>query len=297
MELRHFRYFVAVAEELHFGRAAARLHISQPPLSQQIQALEAELEVTLFSRSGHRVRLTEAGTQFLKHARLVLAQAQTARTAAQRADRGETGELQIGFTGSLPFTAIMPRILHDYRAAYPEVTLQLREETTHEQIERLADGRMDIGFFRPTQHPSLAELETHVLLREPLRVALHAQHPLARRKKLRLEMLAGEPFIIYARSISTGLHDFILSLCHRAGFTPRIVQQVHEMPTVIGLVAAGMGVALVASSMETIVRPDVVFRPLAEADARSEILLAWRREAAAPALHHFIHVARQAKAG
>ena len=288
MDLRRLRYFIAVAEELHFGRAARRLHISQPPLSQQIQTLERELGVPLFERAGHRVSLSDAGRELLPRARAVLSQAQAAKTAVQRVGRGESGMLEIGFTGSLPFTPVMPRVLHDFRSAYPGVRLQLRELSTREQIERLTEETLDVGFFRPTQHEKLELLETRVVLREPLLLALHADNPLSKRKCLPLAALAQEPFILYSRSVSTGLHDQILALCLKAGFTPRVAQEVHEMPTVIGLVAAGVGVALVAASMRQIHVPGVVFLPLAEAGASTDILLAWKRGGESPARRNFL---------
>jgi len=291
MDLRRLRYFIAVAEELHFGRAARRLHISQPPLSQQIQTLEQELGVPLFGRAGHRISLTDAGRELLPRARAVLSQAQAAKTAVQRVGRGESGMLEIGFTGSLPFTPVMPRVLHDFRQAYPGVQLQLRELSTREQIERLAEETLDVGFFRPTQHEKLELLETRVVLREPLLLALHADNPLARRKRLPLSALAQEPFILYSRTVSTGLHDQILALCLKAGFAPRVVQEVHEMPTVIGLVAAGVGVALVAASMRQIHVPGVVFLPLVQSDASTDILLAWKRDGESPALRNFLATA------
>ena len=291
MDLRRLNYFTAVAEELHFGRAARRLHISQPPLSQQIQALERELGVALFERAGHRISLTEAGQELLPRARALAAQAEAARTAVQRIGRGEAGELEIGFTGSVPFTPLMPRLLHAFRAAYPQVRLQLLELTTHAQIERLVEGTLDIGLFRPTEHALLAQLETRVLLREPLLVALPAGNPLARRKRLPLAALAQEDFITYARSSSTGLHDQLRTLCLKAGFSPRIVQEAREMPTVIGLVAAGVGVALVAASMRHIQLPGIVFVPLLEREVDSDILLAWPRGAVAAVLRNFVELA------
>jgi DNA-binding transcriptional LysR family regulator len=291
MDLRRLRYFIAVAEELHFGRAAQRLHMSQPPLSLQIQALEQELGVALFLRAGHRTSLSEAGRELLPRARAVLAQAEAAKTAVQRVGRGESGVLELGFTGSLPLTPVMPRVLRDFRAAHPGVQLQLRELSTHEQIERLAQDRLDVGFFRSARHPQLELLETRVVLREPWLVALHADNPLARRKRLPLAALTAEPFILYARSVSTGLHDQILELCLKAGFRPRVVQEVHEMPTVVGLVAAGVGIALVADSMRRIQVPEVVFRPLVERTATADILLAWKRGDAPPVLRNFLAVA------
>ena len=291
MDLRRLRYFIAVAEELHFGRAARRLHISQPPLSQQIQTLEQEVGVQLFERVGHRISLTDAGRELLPRARAVLTQAEAAKTAVQRVGRGESGTLELGFTGSLPFTPVMPRVLHDFRRAYPGVQLQLRELSTREQIERLAAETLDVGFFRPTRHELLEQLETRVVLSEPLLLALHADNPLAQRKRLPLAALAQEPFILYSRSVSTGLQDQILALCLKAGFAPRIVQEVHEMPTIIGLVAAGVGVALVAESMRQIHVPGVVFLPLAETGVATDVLLAWKRGGESAALRNFLAIA------
>ena len=282
MDLRRLRYFIAVAEELHFGRAARRLHISQPPLSQQIQTLEQELGVSLFGRAGHRISLTDAGRELLPRARAVLSQAQAAKTAVQRVGRGESGVLEIGFTGSLPFTPVMPRVLHDFRQAYPGVQLQLRELSTREQIERLAEETLDVGFFRPTQHEKLELLETRVVLREPLLLALHADNPLARRKRLPLSALEQEPFILYSRTVSTGLHDQILALCLRAGFAPRVVQEVHEMPTVIGLVAAGVGLGVVPGSAKASARADVCFVPLSPSVAAPPLALIWRSQDGRP---------------
>lgn len=298
MELRHLRYFVAVAEELHFSRAAARLHISQPPLSQQIQALENELGVQLFERRRSGVLLTDAGHNFLRQVYVVLEQVERAVSVAQRAGRGEVGVLEIGFTGSMPFSEVMPRVLHDFRAAYPRIQLHLREMTSRDQIENLAADKLDVGFIRPTQHDQNTALETRMLLSEPLVVALHASHPLAQKPELTLAMLADEPFIVYSRWLGSGLHQQVLGLCLKAGFSPRVVQEVHEMPTIIGLVSAGIGVGLVAASMERTQVPYVAFRHIDDAAATSDVLLAWRRNNLSPVVANFVNAAMAAvKAG
>jgi DNA-binding transcriptional LysR family regulator len=294
MELRHLRYFEAVAAELHFGRAARRLHISQPPLSQQIQALEAELGVRLFDRRGHKVGLTEAGQELLPRARALLAQAQAAKTAAQRAGRGESGVLEIAFTGSVPFTAVFPRLLRRFRQDYPDVELRLQELNVGEQIERLRAELLDVGMIRPPRTEVLADLETALLLREELLLVMPRDHRLAAITPLHLGMFAAEPFVMYSRS-SANLADYIHGLCLKAGFSPRVVQEVFEMPTAIGLVAAGVGVALVSASMRRIRAPGVIYRKLSDEGAWSEILLTHRRGAVSPALAHFLAAALAAR--
>lgn len=291
MELRHLRAFITVAEERNFSRAAARLHISQPPLSQQIQALEAELGVRVFERGRNGASLTAAGASLLPQARAVLGQLQRAVEQAQRAGRGETGSLAVGFAGSMPFSAVMPQLLHDFRVAWPEVELQLREQPSRAQIDDLVTRKLDVGFVRPTRHAQLAELHTRVLLREPLVAALHAQHPLADRPSIRLRELRHEPFMLYSATLGSGLREHTLALCLKAGFNPRIAQEVHEMPTLISLVSAGIGVGLVAASMRRAQMPYVRYLDLLDAGAHSDIVLAWKRDNASPALRNFLALA------
>ena len=292
MELRHLRYFVAVAEERHFSRAAQRLHVSQPPLSQQIQALEAELDVPLFTRGRGGVRRTAAGDALLPLARGILDAVQHAITQTRQAGRGEAGRLRIGFAGSMPFTDIMPRLLRDYRAAWPQVTLDLREQPSQAQIDDLLADRLDLGFLRHT--PSIADprLDTLVVQREALLVAIHVDHPLAAQSSVRLADLREQPFVLYSASLGSGLREQTLALCAQAGFTPRIAQEVHEMPTLIGLISAGLGVGIVAASMQRAQLPFVAYRPLRGVRARTEVLLAWRRDDAQPPLRNFIALAR-----
>ena len=291
MEIRQLQAFVAVADEGHFGRAAARLHLSQPPLSQRIQALEAGLGVALLLRGRSGVRLTAAGAALLPQARALLEQLQRATELARRAGSGASGSLALGFAGSMPFTEAMPRLLRDFRRRWPEVELQLREQPSRVQIDELLARRIDVGFIRATRHDALAELATRVLLREPLRVALHTEHPLARRRRLHLRELREQPFVLYSAALGSGLRERTLALCLQAGFTPRVVQEVHEMPTLVGLVGAGLGIGLVAASMQRASVPDVHYAALADADAHSDILLAWRRDDASPVLANFLALA------
>lgn len=290
MELRHLRYFVAVAEERHFSRAAQRLHVSQPPLSQQILALEAELGVTLFTRGRGGVQRTAAGDTLLPLARGILDAVEHAITQTRQAGRGEAGRLRIGFAGSMPFTDVMPRLLRDYRAAWPQVTLDLREQPSQAQIDDLLANRLDLGFLRTT--PSMADprLSTLVVQREALLAAVHVDHPLAALPVLQLADLREQPFVLYSASLGSGLREQTLALCAQAGFTPRIAQEVHEMPTLIGLISAGLGVGIVAASMQRAQLPFVAYRPLRER-ATTEVLLAWRRDDPQPPLRNFISLA------
>ncbi len=278
MELRHLRYFVAVAEELHFGRAAERLNISQPPLSQQIQALEEYLAVRLFERTNRRVALTEAGRLFLVEARDILERAKQAVQVAQRAQRGELGELKVGFTGSAPFTSVIPRSIQAYRQAHPDVHLSLQEMSSSAVIEALLERRMQVGLLRPIALPD--SIEVVELFRDPLMLVLPAAHPLAVDSDagLSLVQLAGEPFVFFPRHYGTGLFDQLNELARAAGFTPHIAQEANEAMTIIGLVAAGMGVSMLPESFRRTRVDGVVYRTLLDPGATSAIWLARRRD-------------------
>lgn len=297
MELRHLRYFVAVAEELHFGRAAEQLGISQPPLSQQIQALESELGARLFERTNRRVALTEIGRLFLDEARQVLAQADKAVLLAQRAQRGELGELKIGFTASAPFTSTIPRAILAFRQAYPAVHLDLLEMSSREVVEALLDERVQVGVIRPLALPE--DVECVELFREPLVAVLRADHPLALSGELRLPIaaLAEEPFVFFPRTHGTGLYDQLFDLARQAGFVPRIGQEAGEAMTIIGLVAAGLGVSVLPSSFDRVRIDNVVFRELSDDGASSAVWLVRRRREQSPRARAFVElVTRQAGA-
>lgn len=291
MELRHLHYFIVVAEELHFARAAERLHMAQPPLSQQIQKLEQELGVQLFYRTRRHVQLTEAGYVFLEQARLTIAQAEQAITAVQRASRGEIGRLVIGFVGSAMF-AVLPDILRVYRERFPDVHLVLRELTTSQQVHALHNGRIDVGFIRPP----LADdtLSVQVILREPLLIALPENHPLSAQPELPLQALAREPFILFPRHLGSSFYDQIVSYCQQAGFSPGIVQEAIEMQTIVSLVAANMGVALVPASLQNLRRVGVAYKSIAGATPITELAMTWRKEHTSPVLEAFMHVVEEA---
>ena len=290
MELRHLRYFVAVAEELHFGQAAARLHVAQPPLSRQIQLLERELGVSLFIRRNRRVELTTAGEVFLEGARQTLATAEIAAHDAQRAERGEIGRLALGFVGSAAY-AVLPSLLRAFRVRYPEVELSLQAMTTQEQVAAFQQRRIQAGILRPPVGERMLAL--HTVVREPLVVALPESHALARHERVPLAALADEPLILYPRADGPGVHDAIVNLCRQAGFTPRIVQEAGEMQTIAGLVAGGIGIALVIAAFEYLHSWGVTYRPVANDIPSWELALAWRHDEVSTVVRAFLSTAHE----
>ncbi len=289
MELRHLRYFAALAEELHFGRAAAKLHISQPPLSMQIRALEEELGVMLFNRTQRHVALTQAGHVLLQEARQILARVEQAVLVTRRAGRGEIGELAVGFISVADYN-VLPLVLREFRRKFPLVNLTLREATTDAQVRDLVAGRLDVGFLLPpVTEPAL---ESVPILREPLIAALPEKHPLAKKPgKLALEKLKDEPFILFPRPNAPGLYDDVVSCCKAAGFSPRVEQEAIQMQTIISLVSAELGVALIPASLTNLRRTGVVYKPLRQQSPLTEIRLAWRRGDELPALRVFVDLA------
>ena len=289
MELRHLRYFVTLAEELHFGRAAEKLHISQPPLSMQIRALEGELGVMLFNRTQRHVALTQAGHALLQEARQILARVEQAVLITRRAGRGEIGELAVGFISVADYN-VLPVVLREFRRKFPLVNLTLREATTDAQIRDLIAGRLDVGFLLPPV--TEAALESVSILREPLIAALPEKHPLAKKAgKLALEKLKDEPFILFPRTNAPGLYDDVVSCCKAAGFSPRVEQEATQMQTIISLVSAELGVALIPASLTNLRRTGVIYKPLKQQTPLTEIHLAWRRGDELPALRVFVDLA------
>ncbi|MCO4035131.1 LysR family transcriptional regulator [Pseudomonas aeruginosa] len=288
MELRHLRYFIAVAEELHFGRAAERLGISQPPLSQQIQALEEEIGARLFERTNRRVELTDAGRLFLDESRQVLAQVDKAVLLARRAHLGELGELKIGFTSSAPFTSTIPSSIHAFRKAYPDVHLDLQEMSSRQVLKALLEESLQVGVIRPLALPDAVHWVE--LFREPLVAVLRADHPLAAGSEdgLAIAALAEEPFVFFPRSYGTGLYDQVIALTRQAGFSPRIAQEASEAMTIIGLVSAGLGVAILPASFRRTRVDGVVYRTLSDPEATTAVWLVRRQNEGSPLALSFI---------
>lgn len=277
IELRHLRYFVAVAEELHFGRAAERLRISQPPLSQQIQALEEMVGARLLARNNRNVGLTQAGEMFLKEAYQVLDQVNRAAEKAARLERGEMGELTIGFTSSAPFISVVSRSLRAFRQLTPDVHIKMREVNTKQQLEPLLNGELDLGVMRNTRLPDA--LQHQLLLREPLLAVVPNGHPLTLKAAgtLRFADLAQQPFVFFSREVGTALYDEILALLASAGIAPYITQEVGEAMTIIGLVAAGLGISILPTSFGRVKIDGVTYLPLAEPEAMTEVWLVHHR--------------------
>ncbi|WP_449430751.1 LysR substrate-binding domain-containing protein [Pseudomonas putida] len=293
MELRHLRYFIAVAEELHFGRAAQQLGISQPPLSQQIQALEQELGARLFERTNRRVELSEAGRLFLEEARQVLAQVEKAADVARRAQLGELGELKIGFTSSAPFVSKIPKAIQAFRQRFPAVHLNLKEMSSRDIAEGVFDESIEIGLMRPMPVPQ--GLLVTELFREPLVAVLNASHPLALGSEgLHMAALAHEPFVFFPRSYGSGLHAQLLSLARQAGFNPHFAQEAGEVLTIIGLVAAGLGVSVLPASFQRMRIEGVVYRTLLDDGAMSAVWLVEREQGGSAMAKAFTELLRTA---
>jgi DNA-binding transcriptional LysR family regulator len=295
IELRQLRYFVSVAEELHFGRAAVRLHMTQPPLSQAIFALEELLGAALFERNRRAVALTAAGLALLPEARRLLAQAGELPALVRRAALGETGKLVLAFVSSADYS-VLPPSLRAYRAAYPHVQITLQEATSDLQLEGLLNGRIDVGLLiPPLPDKAKNELDYLEVLNEPLILASPADLPALRgQREADLQKLPPLPLIIFPRPISPALYDAIFAVFRAAGITPVIGQEAIQMQTIVSLVSAGMGIALVPQSVGNLRRPGVEYRPLVQATPLVETGLAWRRDNASPVLRGFLDLMRTA---
>lgn len=277
IETRLLQQFVAVAEELHFNRAAERLHMAQPPLSQAIRKLESAVGAPLFVRTNRSVSLTPAGVAFLVTARSTLRALEEGVAQTRRVAEGIEGHLTLTFINIAPYTPLL-RALRGFRHASPGISFTMVEATTQEQVIALEEGRADIGFMR-TPGTSVPHLRLATVSSEPIVVALPAGHRLESAPTIALELLKDDAFVASPRTLGKGFHDQLLSLCHAAGFVPDIVQHGRQMQTLIALVAAGFGVALLPASLATNARTDVVFRPLqvdaSDALSRLDLFMAW----------------------
>ena len=281
-DLFQLRCFVAVAEELHFGRAAARLHMTQPPLSRQIQLLEHAVGVRLLERTSRNVSLTAAGAVLLRDAAAILRLAQQAAEAAARTGKGEAGRVVVGYTAVSGY-ALIPALLAAATRSFADIEIALEEMVSSEQLRALDEGRIDLGFVRPLE--AAPELRYHRVAREPMMLALPAQHPLAARARPRLRDLAGQPLIMYSEKEGRYFHDKIVALFAASGSQPDYVHHIGQTHTIMALVRAGIGLAIVPASASHLRFENVVFRPLWRADVFAEIYLAWRADARNPAMH------------
>ncbi len=298
MELRHLRYFVAVAEEGHITRAAERLEMQQPPLSQQIKAIERELNVQLLYRQPRGVALTEAGQAFFRDAKDILAQLERAVETTRRTARGELGQITVGVTATAHFNPVVTGAIRGFRQSRPQVSLRLEEAGTSELLSRLRNGRVDVAFVRALLGDTEG-LVVNALSVEPMLVALPREHPLSKRQKsgaeaLSLKALATEPFILYRRPEGPGLTDTIVAACQAAGFNPRVGQEAPRPVSALNFVAAGLGITLVPASLRRMGMEGVVFRSLKGREQPTAPLnLVTRRGERSAVVRQFFDVARR----
>jgi|SRR5579862_2510466 len=291
MDFRALRNFTVVAEELHFGRAAKRLNIVQPALSRQIQKLEQNLELQLFQRTNRQVKLTSAGVVFLEESRALLVALDAAIASARRAAEGKTGWISIGFIGATTL-GLLPRIMQSFRKDSPDVELTLSDLSTFEQLARLHQKRIHVGFVRGPIPLDCPDLKFETIAREPLALAIPKNHKLAKCTRIQTKSLVDLPFILYPRDSMSSWEILLRNICAKAGFVPHIVQRAIQVQTAIVLVSAGIGVALVPSSVENFPQKGVVYKRLNET-AVAELLAAYRADEISPAVHKFLDVVRK----
>ena len=289
IELRHIRYFLAVAEHLHFGRAADALHIAQPPLSQQIQQLERLVGEPLFTRRP-RVELTPAGRVFAEYARRTLGELRHGVDAARAAAAGHTGEIRVGFAASALLSPLGTALMR-YRAKYRDVRLSLVEASTADHVDALRNGRVDVAFLR-TSPGEIAGLTIEELDRERFAVALPPRHRLAKRRSIRLAELKNEPFILFPRDVAPQLHDQVRALFRTAGFEPEVIVEAKEWLTIVGLVASGMGLSIVPQSIRQLRWGGVTYPFISAASEVMRVFLATAAQRTNPALPQFLSVVR-----
>lgn len=289
LELRHLRYFTAVADALHFGRAAAELSVSQPALSVQIKQLEDIAGAQLFERHSRHVGLTDAGRIFAEAARRLLRDADTALLAARQAAEGQTGELRIGFGPTLMMSTLA-QVIRTYRSRYPHVRLDLHELSTAEQISAVLRGDLDLGVVRAA--PPDPRLHADTFATEPLMIAVNRQHRLAKSRRVRVSSLAREPWVLFPRDIAPLLYDQVIGLCTDAGFSPMVVQESREVYTTVGLVGCGVGVTIVPAAAQLMAWKGVVYKSIPNASVELSMVRAIGHER--PVLDAFVAVARQA---
>ena len=290
MELRHIRYFLAVAEEQNFTRAAARVGIGQPPLSQQIKDLEAEVGAPLFHRIPQGAELTEAGRAFLETVRIIPTQAERAMRAAQRAARGEIGSIRVGFVGSAPFNRVMPATIRTFRRAYPDVEMSFEEANTIRLVAGLKDGELDAAFLRFNESPS-DDLQIRLLCEERMVVALSTTHPAAKSVEIDLIGLRNDALIMIPRDFGHILFDTVILACRQAGFEPMLGQSSPQLSSVVSLVAAELGFSLVPESMRQLQLTGVTYREIKGDAPLSRLSLGYRRGETSKIVRNFIAAA------
>jgi DNA-binding transcriptional LysR family regulator len=292
MDLRHLRYFVAVAEERHFTRAAERLGIKQPPLSLTIRQLEQEIGTALLHRLTRGVELTEAGAVLFESALRILDQVEHAKANAQNRARGETGHIHVGFAGATYFQPRVPEIIQAYRGLYPNVQLSPVQSNTPHLVEALRAGSVDVAFVRPPLSDGEG-IAVQILVEEPMRIVLPSNHPRAEHPTLPVAALMDETLILFPRAIGPGLYDSIIASCQRAGFSPNLGQEAPQISSIVCLVGAGFGVSLVPQSIEQIHANGIVYVAIEGEAPMAPIGLAYRRDNRSATVRSFVALARQ----
>jgi DNA-binding transcriptional LysR family regulator len=289
MDLHQLRYFVAVAERLHFAEAAELVHVSQPGLSQQIKALEEDVGVLLLKRTKRAVALTEAGKHFLEEAKLTLEHAERAKVVAQKVARGKLGSVRIGYVHSVPFSGLLAKLATVFRECASDLHLDFEEADSFDQVTRIVEGDLDLAFVRLPLESVPSEVAIKVVMREKLLVAVHKDHALARYKSIPCASLSREELVLYSRADGkSALDDHIRAIAEKGRFNPEVAQRAHKLTAIIGLVAGGSGVAIVPESLRYMHVPTVVFRPLADIQQLSELAVVYRRDERSPAVSFFL---------
>ncbi|WP_058035452.1 LysR family transcriptional regulator [Burkholderia pseudomallei] len=298
IDLRRLRYFIVVAEELHFGKAAQRLHLAQPPLTRHISALEGELGLRLFDRSTRSVKLTAEGELFLPHARDVLDAVHRAEIASQRAALGKEGKVALGYTSSVPLCDAFGTLIRNFARSFPDIELSLVEASSAQQGRSIKEGLLDIGIGWKNSFEDYEGCRVKTIAAEPLVVAVSQERPLASEASLAVEQLADETFVLFPPGYGSTLDRKAFDLCATAGFTPRRGPSASQMTTMIALVAAGRGVAIVPEAVSTLRKPGVAYVPLTDESALIELVLMWREAGLSLAARSFVewhkaHVAQR----
>ena len=297
MDLRQLRYFVMLADELHFRRAAERLNITQAPLSVAIQNLERELGGQLFHRTQRRVALTDVGHAFRSHALALLGRLDSGLEDIREMVSGHSGKLRIGFTGASSLLPFFARMICEFRTRYPKVEVTLRDMSSTAQLAALEQREIDVGIIRSHGPHPRSDLSFTGLMRDPLVVAMRDDGPLAERATLSIADLRDQPLIFYPAKSGIGLYEHVVQLCARHGFAPRVVQEAQEPATIVGLAASGLGVAIVPSELQCIAVARLVFRQLADEEAMTDLLLATRAGDGNQIIARFKHIAQASLAG
>ena len=285
IEYRHLRYFVVLARTLHMTRASEQLHLAQPSLSQNIQQLEEELGTTLIRRTGHKLSLTDAGEVFSVEAQKSIQQFELAKVAAQKAGRGELGEIALGF-GSISGVQVIPRLLSVFREKFPEVQIRLSEMGTEAQLSALRSGDIDLAIVYALPDP---EFQYREMTPESLVAILPASHPHAAEESVSIKDLAADAFILPSKNAAARVRDAVLTECADEGFLPKSIQEINTAPTALGLVAAGLGVSILPASVRKLAREGIVILPIRNARIEVPLLVLWKRDVVSPSVQNFLN--------